>query len=106
MSYSDKTLRHQNHPQSCKASNTADSKHLTGRSGLEIWPPGGTTCIAILTGIALLALSASIQLVSARVTSVKSQKPLLDMDIHGLDSMYIVHMGPIKSATVSGRGGG
>ena len=43
----------------------------------QSWPPGWVTCIATLPGITLLALSVSIELVSssARVTSVKSQKP-------------------------------
>ena len=42
----------------------------------ETWPPEGATCIATLPWIALLSLSASIELVSssARVTSVKSAK--------------------------------
>ena len=42
----------------------------------QSWPPGSVTCIATLPWIALLALSASIELVSssARVTSVKSQQ--------------------------------
>ena len=43
---------------------------------LQIWPPGGATCIATLPWIALLASSVCIELVSssARVTSVKSQQ--------------------------------
>ena len=42
-------------------------------------PPGWVTCIATLPGIALLALSVGIDLVSssARVTSVKSNQTLL-----------------------------
>ena len=45
----------------------------------QSWPPGRVTCIATLPWIALLALSVSIELVSssARVTSVKFQKPLV-----------------------------
>ena len=45
---------------------------------LQIWPPGGATCIATLPWIALLASSVCIELVSssARVTSVKSTKCL------------------------------
>ena len=40
---------------------------------LQVWPPGGASCIAILPWIALLAVSVGIELVSssARVTSVK-----------------------------------
>ena len=43
---------------------------------VQSWPPGWVTCIATLPGIALLALSVIIGLVtsSARVTSVKSAK--------------------------------
>ena len=56
---------------------------------LQIWPPGGATCIATLPWIALLASSVCIELVSssARVTSVKSQK--------GLVCMYLKRLGPI-----------
>ena len=45
-------------------------------------PPGWVTCIATLPGIALLALSVSIDLVSssARVTSVKFQQGVLVCD--------------------------
>ena len=41
---------------------------------LQVWPPGGATCIATLPEIALLTSSDSNELVSssARVTSVKS----------------------------------
>ena len=43
---------------------------------IQIWSPSGAICIATLPWIALLSLSASIELVSssARVTSVKSAK--------------------------------
>ena len=53
---------------------------------IQIWSPGGATCIATLPWIALLALSASIELVSssARVTSVKSQKGLLLSELETL----------------------
>ena len=57
------------------------------------------TCIASLPWIALLALSASIELVSssARVTSVKSQKPLLLSDGHTDPKIGPqVYLGPIK----------
>ena len=54
----------------------------------QVWPPGdvtpgGATCIATLPWIALLASSVSIELVSssARVTSTKSTKALVDRDI-------------------------
>ena len=49
----------------------------------QSWPPDCVTCIATLPWIALLALSASIELVSssARVTSVKSTKGLSLTDI-------------------------
>ena len=45
---------------------------------LQIWPPGGATCIATSPWIALLASSVCIELVSssARVTSVKSAQGL------------------------------
>ena len=47
------------------------------------WPPGGATCIATLPRIALLTSSAGVELLSssARVTSVKSAKPLGWSDI-------------------------
>ena len=43
---------------------------------LQVWPPGGTTCITTLPMIALLASSVGIELLSlsARVTSGKSAK--------------------------------
>ena len=67
---------------------------------LQIWPPGNVTCIATLPGIALLALSVSIEFVfsSARVTSVMFAQGILsysvrDKQTHRSDQG---HLGPIK----------
>ena len=71
---------------------------------LQSWPPGCVTCIATLPWIALLALSVSIGLVSssARVTSVKSAKHLLDgATCIGQRSDPMVYLGPIKSHTLN-----
>ena len=48
------------------------------------WPPGGATCIIAMPGIALLASSVSIGLVSssARVTSGKSQQGVVPTSGH------------------------
>ena len=58
----------------------------------KIWTSGGATCIATLPWIALLSLSASIELVSssARVTSVKSANSLgvTDTGTHRSDRRY------------------
>ena len=45
---------------------------------LQVWPPGGATCIATLPMIILLTLSVGIKLLSssARVTSVKFSQSL------------------------------
>ena len=48
--------------------------------------PGGATCIVILLGIALLASLANIEL--AKVTSIKSQKPLWT---HSMDRIPGLH---------------
>ena len=53
--------------------------------------PGGATCIVILLGIALLASLANIEL--AKVTSIKSQKPIAWTGSQG-------YMGPEKRNTV------
>ena len=52
--------------------------------------PGGATCIVILLGIALLASLANIELASpsAKVTSIKSQKPLWT---HSMDRIPGLH---------------
>ena len=81
---------------------------------LQIWPPGGATCIATLPWIALLASSVCIELVSssARVTSVKFQKgvgvtsvpidrtpgiPGSDKNIFGISTTLILIMSIIFS---------
>ena len=65
----------------------------------QFWPPGGATCIATLPRIALLASSAGVELPSssARVTSVKSAKPLGGSELHQDPQIGPQgHLGPIK----------
>ena len=67
--------------------------HVAPLALVQSWPPGWVTCIATLPGIALLALSVIIGLVtsSARVTSVKSAKgvsAVTDIRTHRSDPRF------------------
>ena len=66
---------------------------------LRVWPPGGANFIATLHWIALLAVGIELVTLSARVTSVKSQKGLSRTDRQTdilTQRSDQGHLGPIK----------